>query len=54
MKNLFGMNRNYFIHVNGDTLHDHFYHLKKQCRKKSQPLYTYRLDSDSDIRDIKF
>jgi len=27
-------------------LHGHYYHLKKVCRKKSQPLYVYRLADD--------
>lgn len=50
MKNFFGMNRNYFIQVdpNGGQMHNHYYHIKKQCRKKSQPLYAFKLNPDVD------
>jgi hypothetical protein len=27
-------------------MHNHYYHIKKQCRKKSQPLYAFKLNPD--------
>jgi hypothetical protein len=46
MKSFFAKNRNYFIQVANEQnqMHSHYYHLKKACRKKSQPLYVYKLD----------
>jgi len=29
-------------------MHNHYYHIKKQCRKKSQPLYAYKIDANQE------
>lgn len=36
-------------------MHDHYYHIKKQCRKKQQPLYKFKIDPNGlyDIGDLK-
>jgi hypothetical protein len=37
-------------------MHNHYYHLKKICRKKSQPLYAFKLDpnamTDEDMENL--
>jgi hypothetical protein len=42
-KAFFGRNRNYFIQVSEEPLSEHYYQLKRLARKKSQPLFPYRL-----------
>ena len=50
--------RNYFVQVVGgdhtdseevERMDPHYYHLKKLCRRKSVPLYAYKIDA----RDFK-
>ena len=37
IKSFFAKNRNYFVQIANKEhkMHDHFYHLRKECRKKS-------------------
>lgn len=59
LKSFFAKKRNFFIQVANDKkeMHDHFYHLKKICRKKSQPLYLYKIDpatlDKDDLQNLK-
>lgn len=53
-RTFFGKKRNFFIQVANEKeeMHGHFYHLKNISRKKSQPLYVYRLNPQ-DIKDTE-
>ena len=52
----FGANRNFFIQIVKDSdlqdggvseLNPHYFHLKRLCRKKSQPLYIHKIHADT-------
>ena len=60
----FGRGRNFFISVKqpSDVPEDiaeeqnkalmHYYHLKRLCRSKSQPLYVYQIDPEDYVNDL--
>lgn len=57
ISSFFGRGKNYFIQVVGNStpaddqtspnerMHAHYYHLKKLCRKRSVPIFAYKIDA---------